>query len=273
MRESAPAGICSPCMESSAHNPMVFNRTVFPPVLTPDMMRQLYSLPREMLFDTIPSAIRDEQINVINDSVLNKTTSEITQNVINKTNSIFKDIKEIKYQYFIYDETKKYDAYKAEPHDVDVSIISTHENSSIALAYQPRNFVIYDEVYLKIYNKNKDNLTLNVIVNGNLVKNYTICDEYSLLKYEFPDTVNKLRIQLRNGNTTIFDTGKLTIIHKTYVQWYEDSKKETVSVEKGYLILSNFWYFLSGGFLTLLLCVIIARYMKKKKENEILVGW
>ena len=37
----------------------------------------------------------------VNDSILNKTKAEIQQNIQNKTMSIFKDVKEIKYKYYI----------------------------------------------------------------------------------------------------------------------------------------------------------------------------
>jgi len=229
-----------------------------------------------IFFALITTIYAENSVNInldINDSVMNKTKNEIAKNIENKTFSIFKDVKEIKYKYYIFDESKKYDAYKAEPHDVDVAIISTHENSSIALAYQPRNFIIYDGVHLKIYNKNKANLSLNLILNDNIIKNYSICDEYNLFKLEFADNVKKLRIQVMQKNETIFDTGTLTIIHQNYVQWYENNKKDTVSVEKGYLILSNIWYMLSGGILTLALCVLIAKQLKKKKEKQIISGW
>ena len=74
-------------------------------------------------------------------------------------------------------------------------------------------------------------------------------------------------------NKTIFDTGKLTVIHMNFIDWYEENNKDVVSIEKGYLILSNIWYMLSGGALALVLCVLIARYLKKKKERQIIVGW
>ena len=209
----------------------------------------------------------------VNDSILNKTKAEIQQNIQNKTMSIFKDVKEIKYKYYIYDEHKKYDMFKADSHDVDVAIISTHDNSSIALAYQPRNFIIYDTVYMKLYNKNENNLTLKITINDDFITNYTINSEYDLYKFEFADNVNKLRIQLIQENKTIFDTGKLTVIHMNFIDWYEENNKDVVSIEKGYLILSNIWYMLSGGVLALVLCVLIARYLKKKKERQIIVGW
>ena len=102
------------------------------------------------LISSLSTIYAEDTINVnLNDSV-NKTKAEIQQNIQNKTMSIFKDVKEIKYKYYIYDEHKKYDMFKADSHDVDVAIISTHDNSSIALAYQPRNFIIYDTVYMKL---------------------------------------------------------------------------------------------------------------------------
>jgi hypothetical protein len=209
----------------------------------------------------------------VNDSILNKTKAEIQQNIQNKTMSIFKDVKEIKYKYYIYDERKKYDMFRADSHDVDVSIISTHDNSSIALAYQPRNFIIYDTIFMKIYNTNKNNLTLKLTLNDGFITNYTIKSEYDIYKFEFADNVKKLRIQLIQENKTIFDTGKLTVIHMNFIDWYEENNKDVVSIEKGYLILSNIWYMLSGGVLALVLCVLIARYLKKKKERQIIVGW
>ena len=163
--------------------------------------------------------------------------------------------------------------FKADSHDVDVAIISTHDNSSIALAYQPRNFIIYDTVYMKLYNKNENNLTLKITINDDFITNYTINSEYDLYKFEFADNVKKLRIQIIQQDKTIFDTGKLTVIHMNYIDWYEENSKDTVSIEKGYLILSNIWYMLSGGILALIICIVIARYMKKKKEKQIIVGW
>ena len=225
------------------------------------------------LISSLSTIYAEDTINVnLNDSV-NKTKAEIQQNIQNKTMSIFKDVKEIKYKYYIYDERKKYDMFRADSHDVDVAIISTHDNSSIALAYQPRNFIIYDTVYMKLYNKNENNLTLKITINDDFITNYTINSEYDLYKFEFADNVKKLRIQIIQQDKTIFDTGKLTVIHMNYIDWYEENSKDTVSIEKGYLILSNIWYMLSGGILALIICIVIARYMKKKKEKQIIVGW
>ena len=209
----------------------------------------------------------------INESVLNKTKNEIIKNMENKTLGIFRDIKAIEYAYYIYDETKKYDMYKAKPTNIDVSIVSTHGNSSIALAYQPKAFIIYDNVYLKIYNRDKQNLTLNIIINDKIVNNYSVSEQYALFKFEFNENVKKLRIQLISKNNTVFDTGKLTVIHMNFIDWYEEQNKDTVSIEKAYLILSNLWYMLTGGALALVLCLVIARYKKKKKERQIVVGW
>ena len=97
--------------------------------------------------------------------------------------------------------------------------------------------------------------------------------KHDLYKFEFADNVKKLRIQKIQQDKTIFDTGKLTVIHMNYIDWYEENSKDTVSIEKGYLILSNIWYMLSGGILALIICIVIARYMKKKKEKQIIVGW
>ena len=89
-----------------------------------------------LIFSSLSTIYAEDTINVnLNDSVLNKTKAEIQQNIQNKTISIFKDVKEIKYRYYIYDEHKKYDMFKADSHDVDVAIISTHDNSSIACFY------------------------------------------------------------------------------------------------------------------------------------------
>ena len=210
--------------------------------------------------------------NTINDSVINETKNEITKSVENKSFSIFKDVKEIRYYYYIIDETKKYNMYKAKPKGIDVSIISTHKNSSIALAYQPKAFIVYDNIYLKIYNRDSQNLTLNVFINDK-IRNYSINEQYTLFRFEFSEDVKKLRIQLLRDNETVFDTGTMTVIHLNFINWYEENSKETVEIEKGYLIVSNFWYFLSGGILILTLCVIIARKLKKKKEKQILMGW
>ena len=209
--------------------------------------------------------------NITNDTI-NKTVVEIQKNIENKTSGIFRDIKAIKYAYYTYDEAKEYDMYKAKPANIDVSIVSTHSNSSIALAYQPKAFIIYDNVYLKIYNRDKQNLTLNIIINDKIVNNYSISEQYALFKFEFND-VKKLRIQLISKNNTVFDTGKMTVIHMNYINWYNENNQETVEIEKGYLIISNFWYFLSGGILTLLLGILIAKQLKKRKERQIIAGW
>ena len=41
MRESGPAGRCRPCVARRLARPIVFRRTVFPPVLAPEIIRQV----------------------------------------------------------------------------------------------------------------------------------------------------------------------------------------------------------------------------------------
>jgi hypothetical protein len=172
----------------------------------------------------------------------------------------------------LYDKSNYGKIYKA-TNDIDVKIVSKHKNSSVALAYFDRCFIVYDEIYLTVYNKNNQNLTLCVYFDNDTVEKYNISGNYEMFKFVLSDELNKIRFQLLDGNNTIFDTGPLTVIHKNYIQWHEDQKKEYMKVEKSEMILSDFWYFLTGGILVLILGIFWARREKRRKENEIIAGW
>ena len=207
-----------------------------------------------------------------NNNVTKKIVNETVYSIENKTISVFNQIKSIKYDYKLEDKDNYGRVYKA-INDFDVHITSTHENSSISLAYREKCFVIYDTVYLDIFNKNGKNLTLLVEINNETTNSYNFSKEYIKFKFEFNENVKKLRFKVIENNTTIFDTGQLTVIHQNYVDWYKEQNTEYTKVEVGQLILSKIGYFLSGGILALVLAVIIARREKKKKESEILAGW
>ena len=206
------------------------------------------------------------------DNITGKIVNETVQNIQNKTISIFKQVKAIKYDYRLFDKNDYGKIYRA-TNDIDVKIVSKHKNSSIALAYFDRCFIVYDEIYLTVYNKNNQNLTLCVYFDNDTVEKYNISGNYEMFKFVLSDELNKIRFQLLDGNNTIFDTGPLTVIHKNYIQWYEDQKKEYMKVEKSEMILSDFWYFLTGGILVLILGIFWARREKRRKENEIIAGW
>ncbi len=206
------------------------------------------------------------------ENVSEKIINESIQNIQNKTSSIFKEIKAIKYDYKLYDKTKDFEVYRTTT-NFDVHIVSTHKDSLISLAYRPNCFIIYDVVYLDVFNKNSENMTLFVYVNNESTFMYNFNDSYVKFKFDFDDSVNNVRFKIICNNETLFDTGRLTIIHQNYVDWYEEQKKEAISVDFGELILSKIWYMLTGGGLVLVLCVLIARREKKRKEKEILVGW
>ncbi|AEH06355.1 hypothetical protein [Methanothermococcus okinawensis] len=206
--------------------------------------------------------------NIVNESV---------QSIQNKTYSIFKDVKSIKYDYRLLDKTNYGKIYKAS-NDFDVHIISAHENSSISLAYKEKCFIIYDSVYLDVFNKNNKNLALFVYVNNDTLKEYNFSDSYVKFKFNFNGEVNKVRFRVicnsnKTANDTIFDTGCLTVIHQDYIDYYNEEQKTYTKVEVGQLILSKIVYFISGGILALVLAILIARREKKRKENEILAGW
>ena len=209
----------------------------------------------------------------INQSLSEKIVNETIKSVENKTLSIFKEVKSIEYNYKLQDKTDYGKIYKT-TNGFDVSIVSKNKNSSIALAYSPKCFIIYDEVFLKVYGNS--NLTLLVSVNNKTLKDYGITKNYEMYKFEFNDEVKKIRFRILdnlNNGSTVFDTGELTVIHKNYIDWHEEQKKEYTTVEVGTLILSKMVYFISGGILALVLAVVIAKREKKKKENEILAGW
>ena len=228
-----------------------------------------------LFFSGISLNFAEENISVnisINQSLSEKIVNETIKNVENKTLGIFKEVKSIKYEYKLRDKTDYGKIYRT-TNEFDVSIVSKNKNSSIALAYYPRCFIVYDQVFLKVYNGYNRNLTLLISVNNETLKEYNITENYVMYRFDFRKDVNKLRIQVIDGNNTVFDTGQLTVIHQNYVSWYEEQKKEYTKIEVGELILSKFVYFLSGGVLALVLAVILARREKKKKESEILAGW
>jgi phosphotransferase system glucose/maltose/N-acetylglucosamine-specific IIC component len=229
-----------------------------------------------LFFSGISLNFAEENISVnisINQSLSEKIVNESVQNIQNKTLSIFKEVKSIEYNYKLQDKTDYGKIYKT-TNGFDVSIVSKNKNSSIALAYSPKCFIIYDEVFLKVYGNS--NLTLLVSVNNKTLKDYGITKNYEMYKFEFNDEVKKIRFRILdnlNNGSTVFDTGELTVIHKNYIDWHEEQKKEYTTVEVGTLILSKMVYFVSGGVLALVLAVILARREKKKKESEILAGW
>jgi phosphotransferase system glucose/maltose/N-acetylglucosamine-specific IIC component len=209
----------------------------------------------------------------INQNVSEKIVNESVQNIQNKTVSIFKDLKSIKYDYKLEDKTEYGKIYRT-TNDVDVFVSSKRQNSSISLAYMPKCFIVYDQIFLRIYNGKNENLTLLVHINNDTLRSYNITENYASFRFDLTDGVNKFRVQLQDqDNKTIFDTGTLTVIHQNYIDWHEEQKKEYTTVEVGTLILSKIVYFVSGGVLALVLAVILARREKNKKESEILAGW
>ncbi|WP_048058466.1 hypothetical protein [Methanococcus maripaludis] len=199
--------------------------------------------------------------------------NESSDAIISKSFSLFKDVKEISRDYKLEDKTAYGEVYKT-TNDLDVTITSQRKNSSISLAYRPKSFIIYDEIFVNIYNNFSGN-TVFFHINDDEMKKYNLSQGYSMYRFNLEHSdVNKFRVQIKDENQEIiYDTGTLKVIHKRYIEWYEESEDKEILIKQSWYYLNTLVYMITGGIIVSGLNFLWIKRMKKKKENEIGGGW
>jgi len=204
----------------------------------------------------------------VNQTALEKSIAESKQAIINRSFSIYKDIKTIIYDYKHVDSTKEAEIYKTN-NSFDVNLVSMRENSSIALAFVGKSFIVYDTIYLNVYNNENDSKFMTVTI-GKETVNYELDEVYNMYRFDLEDNVKAFKVEIKDENEEIlYSTGELKVIHKRYIDWYEENEEEEVTLTTSQLYGKQLIYFFVGGGLAIFLILLWIRHEHKRKSNYI----
>ena len=213
-----------------------------------------------------------------NVTALANMTINATQKLANETKNALSAIKE-KFktketiEWELFDKTKFSEYYvPVQNQSFFVSIISKHENSKIAIAYSENTRFLYENVYLKIINRNQSNLTLKFVTDQD-AKTFETSSEFIMMKVRFSPEVHKLSFYVEQGNKTLFSFENITILHRTYESYVLEESKNKMTIEKTSYYARLFGYMLTGIVLAFGANFLWYRRLKKKKEEEIVGGF
>ncbi len=210
----------------------------------------------------------------IANAIVNKSVNA-TQNAINATSKLLERLKKKEMiEWEIIDKTDHTEFYVPKTSEnFSISIITKRENSKVALAYSDYVRFLYDTMYITAINKNNTTLVFRFVTNTN-AKTLEFKDNVILLKVKFDDDVKKLSFSVEEKETKkeLFNFTNITILHKTYERHITETTS-TIRVEKWAYYGSKALYFVGGVAEAFIVCLVVLYWLKKRKEDTILVGW
>jgi len=207
-------------------------------------------------------------------------TTKLAEEIVNTTSKLLERLKKKQKEFIeweILDKTEHTEYYipkeAKKAKNFSISIITKREKSKVALAYSDYVRFLYDTMYITAINKNNTTLVFKFVSNVD-TKTLEFDQDIILLKVKFDDDVKKLSMFVIEKETgkELFNFTNITILHKTYER-HVTEKVSTIEIEKWAYYSSKVGYFLAGIAEAFIVSLIVLKYLKKRKEDTILVGW